>query len=105
MIVIVTACGSTEEADRIAAALVEERLAACVQILPMRSVYRWDGRIERAEEWQLQIKTEDRLANAVEARIKALHGYDLPEILALPVAAGSAAYLGWVHAETDHPAG
>ena len=51
MIVIVTACGSAEEAERIAAALIEERLAACVQILPMRSLFRWQGQIERAEEW------------------------------------------------------
>lgn len=103
MIVIVTACGSAEEADRIGAALIEERLAACVQILPMRSIYRWEGRIERAEEWQLQIKTRAALADAVEARIKALHGYKLAEIVALPVAAGSADYIGWVHAETDFP--
>ncbi|ATE64337.1 divalent-cation tolerance protein CutA [Rhizorhabdus dicambivorans] len=103
MIVILTACGSAEDADRIAAALVEERLAACVQIVPVRSVYRWQGRIERAGEWQLQIKTRAALADAVEARIKALHGYELPEIVALPVAAGSSDYIGWVHAETAEP--
>lgn len=103
MIVIVTACGSAEEADRIGTALVGERLAACVQILPMRSIYRWQGHIERAEEWQLQIKTRAAHADAVEARIKALHGYSLAEIIALPVAGGSADYIGWVHAETDFP--
>lgn len=101
MIVIVTACGSAEEAGRIATALVEERLAACVQIMPVRSVYRWQGRIERAGEWQLQIKTGAALADAAEARIKALHSYEVPEIMALPVAAGSERYFAWVHAETD----
>jgi periplasmic divalent cation tolerance protein len=100
MIVVITSCGSAEEADRIAEALVAERLAACVQILPMRSVYRWQGAIERAEEWQLQIKTRAALADRVEARIRALHGYDLPEIIALPVSAGSADYVDWVEAET-----
>jgi periplasmic divalent cation tolerance protein len=101
MIVVITSCGSAEEADRIAEALVAERLAACVQILPLRSVYRWQGAIERAEEWQLQIKTRAALADRVEARIRALHGYDLSEIIALPVTAGSADYVDWVEAETD----
>lgn len=100
MIVVITSCGSAGEADRIAEALVAERLAACVQILPMRSVYRWQGAVERAEEWQLQIKTRAALADRVEARIKTLHGYDLPEIIALPVTAGSADYIDWVEAET-----
>lgn len=100
MIVVITSCGSAEEGDRIAEALVAERLAACVQILPMRSVYRWQGAIERAEEWQLQIKTRAALAGRVEARIRALHGYDLPEIIALPVSAGSADYVDWVEGET-----
>jgi periplasmic divalent cation tolerance protein len=103
MIVVITTCGSEGEADRIAEALVAERLAACVQILPMRSVYRWQGAIERAEEWQLQVKTRSTLADEVEARIKALHGYDLPEIVALPVAAGSSDYISWVRAETRGP--
>jgi periplasmic divalent cation tolerance protein len=100
MIVIVTSCGSVEEAERIAAALVEERLAACVQIAPVRSVYRWQGQVQRGEEWQLQIKTRAALSDSVEARVKALHSYELPEVIALSVPAGSADYLGWVHAET-----
>lgn len=100
MIVVITSCGSAEEADRIAEALVGDRLAACVQILPMRSVYRWQGAVERSDEWQLQIKTRAALADRVEARIRALHGYDLPEIIALPVTAGSAEYVDWVETET-----
>lgn len=103
MIVIVTSCGSEGEAERIAEALVAERLAACVQILPVRSVYRWQGGVERTEEWQLQVKTRAALADEVEARIKALHGYELPEIVALSVAAGSSDYIGWVRAETRGP--
>lgn len=103
MIVIVTSCGSEGEAERIAEALVVERLAACVQILPVRSVYRWQGGVERTEEWQLQVKTRAALADEVEARIKALHGYELPEIVALSVAAGSSDYIGWVRAETRGP--
>lgn len=103
MIVIVTSCGSEGEAERIAEALVVERLAACVQILPVRSVYRWQGGVERTEEWQLQVKTRAALADEVEARIKALHGYELPEIVALSVAAGASDYIGWVRAETRGP--
>ncbi|ABQ67724.1 CutA1 divalent ion tolerance protein [Rhizorhabdus wittichii RW1] len=99
MILVLTSCGSVAEAERIAEALVGERLAACVQIVPMRSVYRWQGAIERAEEWQLQAKTRAALADRVEARIRALHGYDLPEIVLLPVQA-SADYAVWVAAET-----
>lgn len=100
MIVVVTSCGSAEEADRIAAVLVEEQLAACVQILPMRSVYRWQGAIERSDEWQLQVKTRSSLADRVRARIGALHSYDLPEVVIMPVQGGSADYLAWVEAET-----
>lgn len=100
MIVVVTSCGSTEEADRIAGRLVEERLAACVQILPVTSVYRWEGRVERAEERVLHIKTRGELADQVVERIRALHGYDLPEIIVLPVAGGSPEYADWVRSAT-----
>jgi len=100
MIVVVTSCGSAEEADRIAEALVAERLAACVQIAPIRSVYSWQGSIERSDEWQLQIKTVAERAKAVEARIGALHSYDLPEILMMPVAAATEGYAAWVRSET-----
>ncbi|MGC6330259.1 divalent-cation tolerance protein CutA [Rhizorhabdus sp. FW153] len=95
-----TSCSTLEEADRIASALVEERLAACVQIHAAHSVYRWAGRIERAEEWTLQIKTREALADAVRDRIAALHSYDLPEFVVLRVEAASAGYAAWVDAET-----
>lgn len=103
MIVIITSCGSLEEAERIASALVEERLAACVQIMPVTSVYRWEGSVERAREHVLHIKTRASRANDVEARVKALHSYQIPELIVLSVAGGSADYLGWARAETAAP--
>jgi periplasmic divalent cation tolerance protein len=97
---VLTTAGSVEEAERIAAALVERRLSACVQTVgPVRSRYRWQGAIEDAEEWQCVAKTEARRYDEVEAAIRELHSYEEPEIVALPVVAGSAGYLGWVSAE------
>jgi periplasmic divalent cation tolerance protein len=101
MILAMTSCPTAGEADLIASALVEERLAACVQILPVRSVYRWSGEIERADEWALQIKTREALADAVRDRIVALHSYDLPEFMIVQVAGASPGYAAWVGAETE----
>jgi periplasmic divalent cation tolerance protein len=100
-VVITTSCGSREEADRIAVALVGERLAACVQILPATSVYRWRGAIERAEEHVLLVKTRGSLAERVEAQVRALHSYELPEVMSLAAVGGSSDYLDWIEAETD----
>lgn len=88
-------------ADRLARTLVERRLAACVNILaPCRSVYRWQGALESAEEHPLLIKTTaDRYA-ALEEAIRGLHPYELPEIVAVPLSAGLGDYLAWVAAET-----
>lgn len=84
-----------------AGGLVEARLAACVQIIgPVRSVYRWQGQVERADEVLLSIKTRAALYPQVEAAIRELHSYEIPEIVALPVAAGLPAYLDWIAAET-----
>jgi len=97
---VLTTAGSAEEAERIAAALVERRLAACVQTLgPIRSRYRWQGAIEEAEEWQCLAKTEASRYAEVEAAIRELHSYEEPEIVALPIVAGSSGYLSWVSAE------
>jgi periplasmic divalent cation tolerance protein len=97
---IVTATANREDSLRIARALVEERLAACVQIVgPMTSTYRWKGAIETAEEWQCVIKSRRELFERIEARIRQLHPYELPEVLALPIVAGSAAYLAWLDEE------
>jgi periplasmic divalent cation tolerance protein len=92
-------------ADRVAQALVERRLAACVNILaPCRSVYRWEGALESAEEHPLLIKTTaDRYA-ALEQALRSLHPYELPEIVAVPLSAGLAGYLQWVETETRPPA-
>jgi periplasmic divalent cation tolerance protein len=97
---VLTTVGSAEEAESIAAALVERRLAACVQTIgPIRSRYRWQGAIEEAEEWQCLAKTEAGRYDEVEAAIRELHSHDEPEIVALPIVAGSAGYLSWVSAE------
>jgi periplasmic divalent cation tolerance protein len=97
-IVVLTTCGSAREARRIARALVERRLAACVNIqqLPVRSVYRWKGRVESAKEYLLLIKTSRKRFAALEKAIRGLHSYEVPEIIALPIAVGSLDYLAWI---------
>ena len=96
--VVLVTCGSEEEASRIARVLVAERLAACVNLLesPVRSVYRWRGRIETASEHLLLIKTRRARVRALEAAVKRLHSYQTPECIALPVAEGSRLYLSWL---------
>lgn len=98
-VVITTSLATRDEAHRIAAALIEERLAACVQIAPIESHYRWEGRVEHASELLLTIKTSAARAPAAEARIAALHSYALPEILVTPMAGGSKTYLDWIAQE------
>ncbi|RIK74292.1 MAG: divalent-cation tolerance protein CutA [Planctomycetota bacterium] len=94
---ITTSTGNRDEADRIAAALVERRLAGCVQIAgPVRSVYRWQGQVEHADEWLCLIKTTRRQYDAVEAAIAELHSYECPEIIATSIDRGSRAYLAWL---------
>ena len=106
IILVLTGTDSEQEAGRIAARLVDARLAACVAITPrVRSVYRWKGEIEQAEEWTLTIKTRAALDARVEAAIRESHSYEVPEILAVPVVAGWPAYLEWVDAETAPVAG
>jgi periplasmic divalent cation tolerance protein len=91
-----------DEADRIADALVGERLAACVNILgSVRSVYRWQGQVERADEVVLIAKTNANLFDLLSARVRALHSYDTPAIVAWPIVAGETAYLDWIGAETS----
>lgn len=96
--IVLTTAANSEEARRIARTLVEERLAACVTLLPAESIYRWEGGIESAAETLLLLKTSlDRLP-ALEARLHQLHSYETPEFLVLAVESGSHAYLGWLHA-------
>jgi periplasmic divalent cation tolerance protein len=94
---VLTTAGSEEEAERISAALVEHRLAACVQVLgPIASRYRWQGEVEAAREWICVAKTEAGRYAEVEAAIRELHSYDEPEIVATPIVAGSRGYLDWI---------
>jgi periplasmic divalent cation tolerance protein len=94
---VLTTTGSEEEAERISSALLERRLAACVQVLgPISSRYRWRGEIEQAREWLCLAKTEASRYPELEAAIRELHSYDEPEIVATPIVAGSAGYLDWI---------
>jgi periplasmic divalent cation tolerance protein len=96
---VLTTVGSEQEAERVASALLDQQLAACVQIVgPIISRYRWQGELERAEEWQCLAKTEAALYDQVEAAVRSAHSYEEPEILAIPVLAGSKGYLDWVSA-------
>lgn len=96
-----TTCPDAACAERIADALVGERLAACVNILPgVRSVYRWQGRVERGAEVLLLAKTTPERADKLQQRIVALHPYELPEVILVETAGGLPAYLGWVAAGT-----
>lgn len=102
-VVWVTA-GSEDEARAIARALVQEKLAACVNFTPIQSVYTWQGEIQQDQEWQLFIKTDLANFDQLAARIQALHSYDVPEIIAWPIQHGSAAYLSWMaENSTPHP--
>lgn len=99
-IVLVT-CPDNEVAGRLAATLVEERLAACVNVVGgIRSVYRWEGKVQEDAEVLLIIKTREALFAPLEARIKALQPYEVPEIIALPITQGSAEYLDWIAQST-----
>lgn len=96
--IVLTTVSSKEEADRIAAALVNEHLAACVNIIGgLQSVYRWQGAVESASEVQLLIKTNVEKLKALHAAIQRLHSYEIPEFLVLPVESGSESYLNWLH--------
>ena len=100
---IVTLCTvpDRESGERIAHALVEERLAACVNLVPgLTSVYRWQGKVEKEAECLLIIKTGVSRFEVLKQRIKALHPNDLPEIIALPIIHGDAAYLNWITEST-----
>lgn len=97
---VLTAVGSEQEAEVIAAELVEARLAACVQIVgPIQSRYRWQGRIERTEEWLCLAKTTAERGPDVVAEIARIHSYETPEIVVTPIIGGAAPYLDWIASE------
>lgn len=94
-VVLVTA-SSQQEAETIASSLIESQLVACVSVLPIHSIYTWQGQIHSASEWQLMIKTDLALFSQLEIKIKELHSYEVPEIIAIPILAGSQPYLQWI---------
>lgn len=101
LIVYITV-SSTEEADRIATALIDKRLAACANIIPaVQSVFRWEHSVERETEALMLVKTTKALFPALADTVNSLHSYDVPEIIATPIACGSEDYLSWISAETQ----
>src|SRR5215467_8067103 len=100
--IVLTTAGSAEEALKLADALVDRRLAACVNIVPqIESVYRWQGKVERAGEWLLIIKTQATAFEGVRATIEALHSYEMPECIMLNVSEGDQEYLDWIAGNVD----
>jgi periplasmic divalent cation tolerance protein len=99
-IVVLMTASSQEEANQIADALVGEMLAACVNVVPaITSVYRWEGKVQRGAEWLLIAKSRRDVLDALVQRVQALHSYDVPEVIALPLVGGSEAYLRWLDRE------
>src|SRR5215813_141407 len=102
-IIVLCTCPDEASAERVASALVEERLAACVNRIPgVASTYRWKGTVCRDSELLLVIKTARERFDAVRERIVALHPYELPEVIAVDIAAGHGPYLAWIEAETGN---
>jgi periplasmic divalent cation tolerance protein len=94
-------CATSEEAERIGAAVVERRLAACVNILGgMRSIYWWQGKLERGEETVVIAKTRSELVPALTEAVKAMHGYEVPCIVSMPIDGGNKDFLTWIRTET-----
>jgi len=105
-IVVLSACGSEEEAARIAGKLIDAHLAACVNLIPkIRSFYRWRGKVEDSAEWMLVIKTSRACFEPLRTVLEAAHSYELPEVLALPILDGSPNYLAWLDGELAPVAG
>lgn len=100
--IVLTTLADEQETEKFAAALIERRLAACVNIVgPIRSIYRWKGKVEREKEFLLIIKTTSEQASRLEAAFKELHPYELPERIELSVEGGSETYLSWVTGEVQ----
>jgi periplasmic divalent cation tolerance protein len=99
-IVVFNTCVSAGEAETLARELVEARLAACVTVVPqVQSYYRWNDKIEHSAEYLLMIKTSRELFDQLRLKLEESHSYELPEVLALPVVAGSPNYLAWLESE------
>ncbi len=98
---VMTTCGGKADAELIATTLVEKRLAACVQMFPIASVYRWEGALQKAEEWMLLGKIRAADYADVEAAIAAVHPYSTPEIIEISIEKGAQAYLNWIASVTE----
>jgi len=98
---VITTCASREEADQLATQIVENRLAACVQISEINSYYIWEGEVVQEAEFRLAIKTRRERYEKLEAWIREQHSYDVPEIILVPVETGSVDYLDWIEAVTE----
>jgi len=95
--IVLTTAGSHDEARRLAHALVQRRQAACVNLVgPVESLYRWKEEVETAQEWLLLIKTTAAMFDGVQATIRELHSYELPECVQVPIEAGTEEYLNWI---------
>ncbi len=100
--VVMVTTSSQQEAETIAKTLVESKLAACVNIFPIQSIYTWQDKVHNEPEFQLFIKTNRCLFSTLEAKIRELHSYEVPEIIALPILAGSQPYLNWISENTNN---
>ncbi len=100
LVMIMTTTGSREEAEKLAGALVIEGLAACVQLLPITSYFTWKGQVQRDDEVLLLVKTRKALYSRAEERIRALHSYDTPEVIATPITSASRGYRSWLEEVT-----
>ncbi len=101
LIIVWVTTPSKASAEAIASALVEQKLAACIAITPIQSLYRWQRKVEQAQEWQLAIKTRQARFPEIEILVRRLHTYEVPEIIALPIVDGSPDYLSWLAAQVD----
>jgi len=102
ILMVQTTLASEQSAHDLALTLVTERLAACAHLLPIASIYRWKGEIARDTEWLVIVKTREDLYDRLAARMRELHSYEVPEIVAVPIACGLPAYLEWIDAATAH---
>jgi periplasmic divalent cation tolerance protein len=101
-IVVFNTCGSAEEAERLARHIVDEHLAACVNVLsPVRSFYRWKGAVEDSAEWLLIVKTTRDKFDTLRAALESAHTYEVPEVIAVPIVDGSPNYLAWIDREVE----
>jgi periplasmic divalent cation tolerance protein len=94
--IVITTCGSKEKAEKIASLLVEQRLAGCIQMFAIESIYRWEGAAERAQEWLLICKIKASDYKEAEAAIRSAHSYSTPEIIEIGIERGAEAYLAWL---------